>query len=565
MQKVHNTKVDDIDELKKISEKLWLVVRSLIKTANDYLGTYGVNTSEQYLGIPLPALGKLSFVPQLSSLRFSLFNYILREPLPSLTSILQTYRPAAFNPLHSVPPFPIEGRLVNGEYLFTFTGDQLTVNGDCQYVLAKDMIDGNFTLVGKISGKKLESISITDKSGQSVEISAAGKIMHNDKASEFPVLEQTLFAWRKYYTVGIYSTYGVYVDCSLDLTICQVFINGFYHGKLRGLLGKSSYEPYETQTLPDGTIASSSTDFLNAYRLQGSCAAGSVAPKSTTQASSGECKALFGFGSTLKLCSVLLDATKYIEACEKAVETASGNKQEAACKIGQAFAYICRSQNILTTLPPQCEVSKCSRQTSTGTKTYSLGERFDEVSDKNADIILLADTAIPANTLTHLVQNLITDLRSTLSGYNTQISVIGYKSGDQYLRHFTNDGKLDITNFQLAGNDEYMPKDKKLVKVGCDKLDPIFESLYNASRIIREDLSLTAGGAAFRDALSFPFRASTRKVIVAIRSDVLEHSKSPVSVRIKWTFVSVLLFGISIANFFFLFIAVETIGCSFDQ
>lgn len=546
-----------------ISEKLWLVVRSLIKTANSYLGSYGVDTSEQYLGIPLPALGKLSFVPQLSTLKFSVFNYLLREPLPSLTNILQTYRPTAFNPLYSVAPFPIEGRLVNGEYLFTFTGDQITVDGDCQYVLAKDMIDGNFTLVGKISGKKLESISLSDKSGQSVEISATGKIMHNDKAAEFPVQEQTLHAWRKYYTIGIHSTYGVYVDCSLDLSICQVFINGFYHGKLRGLLGKSSYEPYETQTLPDGMIASSATDFLNAYRLQGSCAAGSVAPKTTSQASSSECKALFGFGSTLKLCSVLMDATKYIEACEQAVETAGANKQEAACKIGQAFAYICHSQNIVATIPLQCEAVKCSQQTSTGAKTYSLGERFDEISDKNADIILLADTAIPANSLTHLVQNLITDLRSTLSGYNTQISVIGYKSGDQYLKHFTNDGKLDITNFQLAGNDEYMPKEPKLVKVGCETLDPIFESLYNASRIIREDLSLTAGGAAFREALSYPFRGSTRKVIVAIRSDILEHSKSPVSIHISSVFVSFLLI-IAIIYYFSIVLA-ETIGCSFDQ
>lgn len=525
---MHNTSVDDAAELKKISEKLWLVVRSLIKAANEYLGSYGVDTSEQYLGIPLPALGKLHFVPQLSTLKFSVFNYILREPLPSLTSLLRTYRPSAFNPLHSVPPFPIEGHIVNGEYIFTFTGEQLTVAGDCQYILARDMADGNFTVVANIAGKKLQSIAIVDKSGQSIEINANGKAKLNDKATELPVYEQSLYAWRTYYSIGAVSTYGVHLDCALDLSACRVYVNGYYHSKLRGLFGKSSYEPHDTLTLPNGSVSSSATDFLNAYRLHGSCAAGSVVPKSTATTPSSECKALFGYGSTLKFCSVLLDPSKYIDACEHAVTTAA-NKQEAVCQIAYAFAHYCHSQNIIATVPSQCEAGKCVRQSAAGKKLYGLGERFDETSDKNADIILIADTGIPADKLTGLVQTLITDLHASLSGYNTQVSVIGYKGGERYLRHFTNDGKLDITNFQLAGNTEYAPQDPKLVKVGCETLDPIFEKIYNVSRLLREDLSLTAGGAAFREALVYPFRANTRKAIVAIRSDVLEHSKNPVN------------------------------------
>lgn len=530
IQKVHNSSVDDAAELKKISEKMWLVVRSLIKAANEYLGSYGVDTSEQYFGIPLPALGKLHFVPQLSTLKFSVFNYILREPFPSLTGLLRTYRPSAFNPLYSVPPFPIEGHIVGGEYLFTFTGEQLTVAGDCQYVLAKDMIDGNFTVVANIAGKKLQSIGITDKSGQSVEINASGKATLNDKPTELPVNEQSLHAWRTYHAIGAVSTYGVHLDCALDLSVCRVFVNGYYHGKLRGLLGKSSYEPHDTLTMPDGSVSSSGSDFLNAYRLQGSCAAGSVTPASTATTPSGECKALFGYGSSLKICSVLLDPSKYTDACEHAVATAT-NKQEAACQIAYAFARHCHSQNIIATVPAHCDAGKCVRHSGAAKKSYSLGERFDETSDKSADIILLADTAIPAAKLTGLVQTLITDLRASLAGYNTQVSVIGYKGGEPYLKHFTNDGKLDITNFQLAGINEYSPQDSKLVKVGCDTIDPLLEKLHNASRLLREDLSLTAGGAAFREALGYPFRANTRKAIVAIRSDVLEHSKNPVSVH----------------------------------
>lgn len=95
-----------------------------------------------------------------------------------------------------MPPFPIEGRVVAGEHLFTFAGDQITLPGSCHYVLAKDMVDGNFTVIAKIHDKKLQSIAIADKSGESIEINESGKVNVNDKPSEYPAHEQTLYAWR---------------------------------------------------------------------------------------------------------------------------------------------------------------------------------------------------------------------------------------------------------------------------------------------------------------------------------------------------------------------------------
>lgn len=535
-QKLQKKPVNDADELKKIAEKFWITIRSLLNLAKDQLGSLGVDSSEQYYGLPIPAIAKLQFLPQISSLKVSVLNYILHEPLPSLKDLFLTYHPRGFNPLYSYPPFPIEGSIVNGEYLFTFGGEQITLHGNCQYVIAKDIVDGNFTVVAKISDKQLQSIGIVDKSGESIELSSNGKITHNDKPAEFPLHEKTLHAFRKYYGSGLVSEYGVFIRCTVDLKVCHIWANGFYHSKLRGLLGKSGYEAFDALTLPNGKVSDSANEFVNAYKLQGTCSNAEVVEKPKQPSTlSAECENIFGYGSTLKYCSLILDQAKYLDACEHAVASASDKqkKEAAACEMGFAYTYHCRSQNIPVKVPTQCENAKCHVSDDSGAvQSYEVGERYKPASAKKADIVFVVDTAIESKSLSDLVQHFINELRHSLKkDYDTQIAVIGYKKGDKYSKHFTSDGKLDITKFHLTKKPENNPQEEKLLTVGCEYVDPILQKLYNASLRVQDELSLLADGRAFREALSYPFRSNAQKTIVAIRSDVLQHSNNPVSHR----------------------------------
>lgn len=470
------------------------------------------------------------YFPKLATIKLSVLNYALHEPIPSLKDILSTYRPYAFNPLHFVPPFPIEGRVVEGEYLFTFNGDQLTLPGACNYVLAKDIVDGNFTVLAKIADKKLQSISLVDKSGESIELAANGKLSVNDKASEFPVHEKSLFAWRTYYSASLYSKYGVHVLCALDLKVCHVTVNGFYFSKLRGLLGNGGYEQYDAQSLPSGKIADSASQFANAYKLS-SCPDVNIDEqhKHADDAKSPECEKVFGSGSSLRYASYILDSTQYYEACEHAVKSAS-NKQQVACNIGFGYASYARLQNIPVSLPSVCQ--KCEVVDDNGNvKSYEIGDRYSTDVAKKADIVFVIDTALEAKSLTDLVQNFIAELRRQLKKeYDAHISVIGYKKGDKYFSHYTSDGKLDISKFHLAKKPEYSVQEEKILSVNCKYMDPILQTLYNTSIKIQDELSLLADGRAFREALNYPFRSNAHRSIVAIRSDVLQHSSNPVRI-----------------------------------
>lgn len=485
-------------------------------------------------------------MPQIATLKFSIFNYALHEPLPSVTELFHTYRPYAFNPLYILPPFPIEGRIIEGEYLFTFNGDQITLPGACHYVLAKDIVDGNFTVVAKIADKKLQSITITDKSGESIDLNANGKVSVNDKPSEFPVHEQSLYAWRTYYSANLYSSYGVFVQCNLDLKVCHVTVDGFYFNKLRGILGKGDYEQFDAQTLPSGTISDSKTQFVNAYKLH-SCPDVSIDEQHShaDDAKSTECENVFGSSSSLRFANYVLDSSKYFAACEHAVKNAAANKQEAACGIAYGYATYARLQNVPVRMPSICQ--KCEVTDDAGNvQSYEVGEKYTPATAKKADIVFVVDTALESKSLTELVQHFISELRHSLKKeYDAQISVIGYKKGEKYFSHYTSDGKLDISKFHLPKKPEYSPQEEKIVSVGCKYLDPVLQTLYNTSIKIQDELSLLADGRAFREALFYPFRSNAHRSIIAIRSDVLEHSSNPVSFK---TFFIFLFFYLSFLN-----------------
>lgn len=383
--------------------------------------------------------------------------------------------------------------------------------------------------MAQIRDRKLQSIAISDKSGDYVDLSANGKLTVNEKPSEFPVHEQSLYAWRTYYGVHLLSSYGVFVECTLDLRACRVHVNGFYFSKLRGLMGNGGYEQYDAQTLPNGKLADSTTQFANAYKLH-KCADITIDDQhkhAVDDAHSSECDKVFGSSSSLRFCNYILDQTKYLGACQHAVKNAE-NKQEAACSIALGYATKCISQNIPVTLPSVC--NKCKVTDDAGSvKSYELGDRYSTNTAKKADFVFVVDNAIESKLLTDTVQNFITELRHSLKKeYDAHISVIGYKKGDTYLKHYTSDGKLDITNFQLDKKPENSIHDDKPLTVGCKYLDPVLQTLYNTSVRIQDDLSLLADGRAFREALQYPFRSNAHRTIIAIRSDVLQHSTNPV-------------------------------------
>lgn len=80
----------------------------------------------------------------------------------------------------------------------------------------------------------------------------------NNKPADFPANTENLHAFVIAPTAHIKSDYGVHVTCTYKLPLlCTVRVSGFYHGKLRGLLGDGNNEHYDDYTLPSGKVSAS--------------------------------------------------------------------------------------------------------------------------------------------------------------------------------------------------------------------------------------------------------------------------------------------------------------------
>ncbi|XP_058823789.1 apolipophorins [Topomyia yanbarensis] len=515
--KLENKPVNDVEELKTIFVNLMKAINLLF----DKL-TASVTTSlddPAYAG-GIPSFVTFKFVPYISSFKFSPLNYLRNEKFLSLRDFLYQFRPYAWNPFAILPPFTMHGEIADGSHFFTFDGQHFTFAGSCQYVLASDFVDGNFSLVANVQNGKLKSVALIDK--DVIELNDNGVVTFNGKATDLPLHKNELHAWRRFYTVNLLTTYGASVLCTTDLKVCHFTVSGFYLGKIRGLLGNGNYEPYDDFTLPSGVVSESSTDFANSYKTTKSCAAIAAYDHASHEHSSPLCSKFFGADSSLRYCFFFKDQTNFREACEHAVHGAQ-NPEEAACSIAFAYASACRLELIPVDVPAQCQ--KCS----VGGKDIGVGDQFSVKSpQKQADVVLVVDTSI-GTLLGELVQATINDLRKELksSGIpDVHVVVLGYNRNQKYVSLYTSGGSLDFTG-KLGQVDVSGPENCKALVTGNEKIDGFLKTLHELGEQVAEDVGATSDARAFLEALQYPFRPTASKSIVLVHSDDSEKVPDP--------------------------------------
>ena len=132
--------VDDFAEIQKIIDSINSIVRKALQNILSHdVKTPGLDH------LPLFSLDYIYKLPKLVAVKFSPLAYLLSEGLQTPYSLL---RSLSLNPHLYLIPAPHSALLVQGKHVFTFDGKHLTFPGKCDYLLARDASDGNFTLVG---------------------------------------------------------------------------------------------------------------------------------------------------------------------------------------------------------------------------------------------------------------------------------------------------------------------------------------------------------------------------------------------------------------------------------
>lgn len=141
------------------------------------------------------------------------------------------------------------------------------------------------------------------------------------------------------------------MTCGLQLVGCGISVSGFYHGRLRGLLGDGNNEPYDDFALPNGKIAKTESDFGNAYKLGQSCPnVKAVGHHGHGGNKEDACDRLFGRDSSLRYCYNFVDPQNYKTACEHGL---AQNVADTEFAIAVAYVAACNHRGIPIRVPEQ--------------------------------------------------------------------------------------------------------------------------------------------------------------------------------------------------------------------
>lgn len=518
-KKLAGEEVDDIAIFKDLYKAL---IEAISGFKRDYVD--GFSTASLSSSVNLDIFKRLP--PFVTNVRLSALNQLRSEPIFNLNDLIYLYRPYGFDPAEFIPPFTLHGEISDGSHIFTFDGRHLTFPGKCSYILARDFVGGNFSVVANMNNGKLKSLSLTDKSGF-LEVSSDGLLKNGGKNAEYPHHQSTLHAWRTYHTVSVLSEYGAEVECSEDLKTCHVRVSGFYSGKTRGLLGNGNSEPYDDYLLPNGKITESTSELGNAFRTQQNCAAVTASGDEHPKSHSNEfCAEYFGRDSPLRLCYLFVRPSNFREACEHATHGAEKAQQEA-CTIASTYASRCRQEHIPVSIPKAC--SSCV----VGGKPLGVGDTVAvKVPRRQADVVVVFDTALDKQQT--VVQEIVNELKNELKANgipDVQIAAIGYNSNDKYIYQYTSNGKIDFkgnfANLKSSG-----PKEDDSLKTGNADVDNALDAFCKANKQTREDLGLSPDARAFYEAMKYPWRPTATKTIIAFRSDGVPYSTNPVKPKL---------------------------------
>lgn len=69
--------------------------------------------------------------------------------------------------------------IVQGQHIFTFDGKHLTFPGNCNYLLVRDAVNGNFSVVGTFNNGLLTAITFADKT-DTITFKKGGQVLLNN-------------------------------------------------------------------------------------------------------------------------------------------------------------------------------------------------------------------------------------------------------------------------------------------------------------------------------------------------------------------------------------------------
>ena len=236
--------------------------------------------------------------------------------------------------------------------------------GECSYLLARDFINGHFSVI--VNYERIRDVptkkSVTVISGDhQFEIFPNAKVlMDGETVLEMPVQMEDTTILRTYHEIRVQNKHGVTVSCNLDRDRCTLEVTGWYYGKTGGLFGTYNNEPVDDFMTPSHIIANNEADFADSWTVGARCRPRNYATDVQTSPDNHRYKLCAKYfmadDSPFRPCFRVMEPERFMHMClnDMPENINSIPSEEDLCKIASFYVHECRAQHVLLEEPKVC-------------------------------------------------------------------------------------------------------------------------------------------------------------------------------------------------------------------
>jgi hypothetical protein len=437
--------------LKDLSKASWKELQKRVTDEfNDYMQldknkftTYEPKNGNYEFQVYVPYdVQKLKRIPKVN-LRYYINE--VRDMISALTpdgdwsvwDYVYKYKPTTLDYTQWIPPFTAHAVISGSQHYMTFDKKFYEFAGECSYLLARDFINGHFSVVVNYADRGQRK-SITVFSGdRQVEMTTDGRLTLDGRPAEMPLtLGEDTTVTREGSLVRINNRHGVSVTCDLPHDRCSVEVSGWYFGKTAGLLGTYDNEPATDLVRSDQTVGDSVESMAESWvvgtsRCRRATNYASNIPAQTSERRYAICQKYFqNDDSPFRPCFKQLSPEPFMKMCLNDLSTGSSNRMptdEDICNSASFYTSECKALSINIRLPSMCV--RCSLPSGAYFHEGEVTTLNEAEVPRSADVVFVIQHAACNKGVVDKLTDIIDDIDKAFAARNlgdVRYGVVGF-------------------------------------------------------------------------------------------------------------------------------------------
>lgn len=424
-----------------------------------------------------------------------------------------------------LPPFDGQAMIISQQHFVTFDGSIYSAVGDCTYLLARDFVDGNFTVLLKYhsdnplpDGRSPKSIIVQLGESYIEVFPDKGSMFLNGQAVELPLIleDGDVIVKRVDDVVTIEDEKVLKVACHLYYDVCTVKINGWYFGNTAGLLGTYNNEPSDDFMRPRGQVVNNVGQFMKKWEMMRGCKAPVNVLKNTApEGSEGYklCERYFKSDDSPLSGGFWQEPPEpYFDLCLRHMAALPANQEpmKAVCNVSLAYLLQLEKYSIMATLPTECLTCRIGADEKLG---FGETTRIETVPTSMDVVLVVEEDACHADVVRELDSTIrLVDKELIAAGFsNNRFSLIGFGHGS---------GRNSMPHVRTARGSVFFESHNLPLATEKMRLEPVAAPAHETHKDIFE---------AIRFASVMPFRPGVSKTIVVMACADCDEERSELS------------------------------------